>query len=165
VSAAAQVTEPEDDELARLSSRITGLEAERRAREDRIRLLEDENAWLRARLWGRYSEKTVIEISSNQRQLVFNEAEARTYQVAPEPEVAVIAEHARGKPGRRKLPGNLERIPVIYEQSEGEKVCPHDGTTLTVMDRELSEYHHFQPARAWITEEVRAWICTTPMRI
>jgi transposase len=155
VKAAAQITEAEDDELARLSSRITTLEAEQRGRAERIQLLEEENAWLRARLWGRSSEKSVIELSPDQWQLVFNEAEARAFEAAPEPEVAEIAAHQRAKPGRRKLPANLERVPVIYDLPESEKVCPHDGTTLTVMDREICEYYHFQPARAWITEEVR----------
>jgi transposase len=155
VNAAAQATEPKGDDFARLASRITSLEAEQRARDDQIQLLKEENAWLRAQLWGRSSEKSVIEISPDQWHLVFNEAEARTFQAAPEPEVTLIAEHARAKPGRRKLPGELERVPVIYDLSESEKVCPHDGTALTVMDREISEHYHFQPARAWITEEVR----------
>jgi len=58
---------------------------------------------------GRSSQKSVIEISADQWQLVFNEAEARTFQATPEPEVTTIPEHKRTKPGRRKLPANLER--------------------------------------------------------
>jgi transposase len=133
VKAAAQVTEPQDDEPARLASRVTSLEAEQRTREDRIRLLEEENAWLRARLWGRSSEKSPIEFSPDQWQLVFNEAEARTFEAAGKPAVADIAAHQRAKPGRRKLPANLERVPEVYDLLENEKVCPHDGTSLKVM--------------------------------
>ncbi len=114
-----------------------------------------ENAWLRARLWGRSSEKSVIEISPDQWQLVFNEAEARTFEAVEKSEITAIPAHERARPGRRKLPANLERVPVVYDLPKSEKVCPHDGTALEVMDREISEHYHFEPARAWVTEEVR----------
>ena len=154
---AARITELSNDDLARLSARITALESDQRAREEQIQLLKEENAWLRARLWGRSSEKSVIEqISPDQWRLVFNEAEARASEPAAiQPRTIEIAAHARKGQGRRKLPAHLERHPVIYDLPDSDKVCPHDGTTLTVMDRETSEHYHFERARAWITEEVR----------
>ena len=101
MNAVAQVTEPKDDILARPSSRITSLEAQQHVREDLIRLLEEENAWLRARLWGSSSEKSIIELSPDQWQLVCNEAEVRALEAAPEQEVTEITTHQRAKPSRR----------------------------------------------------------------
>lgn len=142
--------------LTDLRADIEALKAAAAAREDRIRLLEEENAWLKARLWGRSCERSSpIELSPDQWQLVFNEAEARTFAAAAEPETTRVAAHERVKRGRRRLPEGLERVPVIYELPESERVCPHDGTVLEVMDREVSESYHFQPARAWVSEEVR----------
>lgn len=155
VHSAAPLPETAEDQLTRLTARISALEAEQRARAEQIELLKEENAWLRARLWGRSSEKSVIEINPDQWQLVFNEAEARSFEAVAESTLTEIAAHQRAKPGRRKLPAGLERVPEVYDLPEHEKVCPHDGTALQVMDREICEYYHFQPARAWIREEVR----------
>ena len=61
---------------APLTSDTATIAARLAAREERIKLLEEENRWLKAQLFGRSSEKTpVAEVSPDQRWL-FNEAEA-----------------------------------------------------------------------------------------
>ena len=46
------------------------------AREERIKLLEEENRWLKSQLFGRSSEKTPSEDHSPDQAWLFNEAEA-----------------------------------------------------------------------------------------
>jgi Transposase C of IS166 homeodomain len=46
------------------------------AREERIKLLEEENRWLKAQLFGRSSEKTPPAEGSPDQRWLFNEAEA-----------------------------------------------------------------------------------------
>jgi transposase len=147
VQTTTQTPEENSAEPAGQSARITALEAENR-------WLKEENLLLRRRLWGRSSEKSVIEVSPDQWQLVFNEAEACAVDAPPEPEVTTIESYQR-KRGRKRLPDNLERVSDVHDLTESEKVCPHDGAALQVIGKEVSEQYHFQPARAWINEEVR----------
>jgi hypothetical protein len=70
-------TPPRDtDEFSALVARIAALEAHGNAREERVRLLEEENRWLKAQLFGRSSEKTPPEEINPDQRWLFNEAEA-----------------------------------------------------------------------------------------
>src|SRR5204863_233414 len=100
------------------------------AREERIKLLEEENRWLKAQLFGRSSEKTpAAEVSPDQRWL-FNEAETLAQAAQSAPERILIAAHERKKRGRKPLSPDLPRGEVLHDLADHEKLCPQDGTVL-----------------------------------
>ena len=142
-------------QISQLSARLSSLE---RARDERIALLEQENRWLKAQLFGRSSEKrTLEEISPDQGRLLFNEAEAiaHTPEASGAPEALRIAAHSRKKPGRKALPSDLPRIQVVHDLPEGEKRCSRDGTTLEVIGKEESEQLDYVPAKLQVLHHVR----------
>jgi transposase len=115
-STASSAPTPIDVEV--ISARLAALEASREAREERIKLLEEENRWLKAQLFGRSSEKrAATDISPDQRWL-FNEIEALSDAMPAAPETITIAAHARGKRGRRKLGTALPRIEIVHDLPE-----------------------------------------------
>ena len=108
------------------------------AREERIKLLEEENRWLKAQLFGRSSEKTpAAEVSPDQRRL-FNEAEALAQAAQSAPEKILIPAHERKKRGRKKLSPDLPRVEVLHDLADQEKVCAKDGTALERIGEEIS---------------------------
>lgn len=79
--------------------------------------LEEENALLRQRLFGRKSEQTVD--PATPQLALFNEAESVAEPAAEEGEEEVVAPtKRRGK--RKPLPADLPRIEVIHELPEHE---------------------------------------------
>jgi hypothetical protein len=92
----------------------------------RAEALQEQLNLLLAKRFGPSSEK------GDKLQLgLFNEAEAAV--VDEEDEVAVsltVPAHQRKKPGRKPLPDYIERVEVLHDLPEAEKVCPHDGTAL-----------------------------------
>ena len=125
------------------------------AREERIKLLEEENRWLKAQLFGRSSEKTpVAEVSPDQRWL-FNEAEALAQASQSAPEKILIPAHERKKRGRKPLSPDLPRIEVIHDLADHEKVCAKDGTALERIGEEISEQLDYKPAQVRVLRHVR----------
>jgi len=84
VSSAAPI--PPASELEALLARLAALESRARARDERIELLEEENRWLKAQLFGRSSEKSAAEEINPEQAWLFNEAEAlaRAAESAPQ---------------------------------------------------------------------------------
>ncbi|HEY4645493.1 MAG TPA: IS66 family transposase [Steroidobacteraceae bacterium] len=140
-SLAAQV-EHAPDEIARLSVRVA--------------LLEEENRWLKQQLFGRSSEKRSAEdIAPDQARLIFNEAEALTPAADTAAETLTIPAHERKKRGRKPIPAELPRIEVIHDLPDGEKTCPHDGTTLMRIGEETAEQLDYVPAKLRVIRHVR----------
>ena len=106
---------PTPIDVEAISVRLAALEASREAREERIKLLEEENRWLKAQLFGRSSEKrAAVEISADQRWL-FNEIEALSDAMAARLETITIPAHERGKRGRKKLSAQLPRVEIVHD--------------------------------------------------
>jgi transposase len=125
------------------------------AREERIKLLEEENRWLKAQLFGRSSEKTPhAEVSPDQRWL-FNEAEALAPAVQLAPERILIPAHSRQKRGRKPLSADLQRVEVLHDLADHEKVCAKDGTALERIGEEISEQLDYQPAQVRVIRHIR----------
>lgn len=121
----------------------------------RVSLLEEENRWLKAQLFGRSSEKTPVEERNPDQGLLFNEAEALA-QAAEQASVSVtIPAHERGKGGRKKLSTTLPRIEVVHDLPEEQKVCAQDGTALTRIGEEISEQLDFKPAQVRVIRNIR----------
>jgi transposase len=125
------------------------------AREERIKLLEEENRWLKAQLFGRSSEKTpAAEVSPDQQRL-FNEAETLAQAAQSAPEKILIPAHERKKRGRKRLSPELPRVEVLHDLADHEKVCAKDGTALERIGEEISEQLDYQPAQARVIRHIR----------
>lgn len=88
--------------------------------QSRVGFLEEENALLRQRLFGRKSKQTAD--SATPQLALFNEAESIAEPVGEEAEKEVVTPTTRrGK--RKPLPAELLRIEVIRELAEHELTC------------------------------------------
>jgi transposase len=145
-----QTTDPEA-----LAAHIASLQAHGLAREERIGLLEEENRWLKAQLFGRSSEKTPVEDASPDQAWLFNEAEALAKAAEAAPSSVTIPAHERKKRGRKKLCADLPRVEVVHDLPENEKVCAADGTALVRIGEEIAEQLHFKPAQVCVIRNIR----------
>lgn len=131
------------------------MRAQLASREERVELLEEENRWLKAQLFGRSSEKTPAEQLNPDQAWLFNEAEALAKAADTAPQSITIPAHERGKRGRRKLDAALPRIDVVHDLPEDEKVCAEHGTQLERMGQEISEQLDFKPAQVRVIRNIR----------
>jgi transposase len=120
----------------------------------RIELLEQENRWLKAQLFGRTSEKTPLAQRNPDQRGLFDEAEALAQAEVTTSRVRVPA-HERHRGGRKPLPANLPRTEVIHDLPEEQKICASDGTKLTRIGEETSEQLEFKPAQARVIRHIR----------
>lgn len=116
--------------------------------------LQEQLNLLIAKRFGRSSER------SDPRQLgLFNEAEApesfedEADEIDTDSTPAPV--HSRKKPGRKPLPEYIERVEVLHDLPEAEKVCPHDGHALERIGEEISEQLDVVPARVQVLRHVR----------
>jgi transposase len=146
---------PTPIDVEAITARLAALEANREAREERIKLLEEENRWLKSRLFGRSSERTSAAEASPDQHWLFNEAETLAQAAASAPEKILIPAHERKKRGRKKLSAHLPRIEVMHDLPDQEKRCAKDGTVLERIGEEISEQLDYQPARVRVLKHIR----------
>ena len=144
------VTENLPDNVDELKQIIRDLEA-RSSKE--IESLKEQISLLTAKLFGRRSEKSILE------QLVPGQAflpgmEIDLQAPAEEPEPVVVNKHTRRKTGRKPLPDNLPREEVIHDIPEDEKVCSC-GCPLTRIGEETHEQLHVEPAKFKVIRHIR----------
>jgi transposase len=125
------------------------------ARDERVKLLEEEVRWLKAQLFGRSSEKMPAEDRNPDQAWLFNEVEATAEATPDAPETITIPACDRAKRGRKKLSADISRIEVLHDLSEAEKVCPVDGTALERIGEETSEQLEFIPAKVRVLKHIR----------
>ena len=137
--------------LAEKDAQITCLEQENK-------LLKEEITRLRHKQFGASSEK----YNANQDEMVFDEAENPDVFEEPltaeEPEMLEVPAHKRKKSGRTKLPDDLPRVEVVYDLSEDEKFCEHEGCNghaLHHIGEEVSEQLEIIPASAQVKRTIR----------
>lgn len=143
------------DDINALKVLVRQLQEEKDTQEQRfkaeIERLHEEFRLLLAKRFGPSSEKNPA-----QQLGLFNEAEAAVEQAeAPETETVSVPSHERKKPGRKPLPDSIERVEVLHDLPEEEKVCPHDGTRLERIGEEISEQLDIIPARVQVLRHVR----------
>ena len=139
------------------------IEALKRLLEEKERLLERYKAkaeslqeqlhLLIAKRFGPSSEK-----SDKQQLGLFNEAESATdgdESESLETDLLTVPSHTRKKTGRRPLPEHIERVEVLHDLPETEKVCPHDGTPLERIGEETSEQLDIIPAQVRVLRHIR----------
>ncbi len=110
-----------------------------------------------ARRYAASSEK----IPADQFRL-FDEAEveddeADTLAQSNEEETStVVAEHTRKKKtGRKALPASLNRVEKVYEITEQDRVCEHDGKPLKEIGEVVSEQLDIIPAKIQVIRHIR----------
>ncbi len=150
---------PDDVEtlLALVVSKQSQLDEQRSQLDEqrsRIAQLEEWVRLLRSQRFGRSSERA----SSDQLGL-FNEAEqtADAVPLASDGGEAVVPvpAHERRRAGRRPLPDWMERVEVLHDLSEAEKICAADGTPLVEIGREATEQLEVIPMQVFVRRHVR----------
>lgn len=121
----------------------------------RLKLLEEENRWLKAQLFGRSSKKTAREDIHPDQALLRNHAEVRAATAETAPIRVTIPAYQRALRGRKKLDAALPRVDVIHDIAEAEKRCAADGTTLERIGEEISEQLDYQPAKVRVIRNIR----------
>lgn len=125
------------------------------AREQRIRLLEEENRWLKGQLFGRSSEQRPRETGNVEQGWLFNEAEVIAAVNAAATAAVIIPAHERQRGGRKKLAAELPRIEIVHDIPETKKRCAADGTLLVRIGEEVAEQLDYQPARLRVLRHIR----------
>jgi hypothetical protein len=104
----------------------------------RIEQLEELIRSYRHRQFGASSEQTPAQAR------LFDEGSSDDEGAVEEP--LAVKGHARTRPGRRRLSGDLRRVDVIHDLSAAEKVCADHGCELTPLGEETREQLVFTPA-------------------
>jgi len=81
-------------------------------------------------------------------------SEEPSVDTAAVPEPATDTPKRRGH-GRKGLPKNLPRVPVLHELTEVERCCPECGGLRDQIGAERSEQLDYRPASLFIAEHVR----------
>ncbi|WP_122598094.1 IS66 family transposase [Pseudomonas viridiflava] len=119
--------------------------------QSRVGFLEEENALLRQRLFGRKSEQTAD--PATPQLALFNEAESVVEATDENAEEEVVAPAKRS--GKRKpLPADLPRIEVIHELPEHELTCAC-GCRKHSIGEEISEQLEIVPMQIRVIKHVR----------
>ena len=116
-----------------------------------IDYLEEQNRLLRNELFGRRSEKGV-EIDHNQLTLFTHTVEAPETDQDPEP--IAVSSHKRKKRGRKPLPEHLERVDVVHDLSEQEKMCSC-GHPMDRIGQDECEKLDYIPAKVQVLRHIR----------
>ncbi|MNF69430.1 Transposase C of IS166 homeodomain protein [compost metagenome] len=139
------------DDPALLKQLLEQMLIERESNKGRIVHLEEENALLRQRLFGRKSEQTA-DLATPQLAL-FNEAESLAEPVDEDVEEEVVAPtRRRGK--RKLLSAELPRIEVIHELPEHELTCAC-GCRKHAIGEETSEQMDIVPMQIRVNKHIR----------
>lgn len=140
---------PDDPVL--LKQLLEQMLSERESDKGKIVHLEEENALLRQRLFGRKSEQTAD--PATPQMALFNEAESVAELVDEAVEEEVVAPtRRRGK--RKPLPADLPRIEVIHELPEHELTCAC-GCRKHAIGEEISEQLEIVPMQIRVIKHVR----------
>ena len=91
---------------------------------------------------------------------LFNEAESAIEEQIEGDEglpvdTLTVPAHERKRPGRKPLPDFIERVEVLHDLPEAQKICPHDGTPLERIGEEVSEQLDVIPAQVRVLRHVR----------
>jgi transposase len=119
----------------------TELAKENTQLKQRITLLEEMLRVQRYKDYGASSEK-----GSGQGQL-FDEAENDSLTAESEAVDIVVPAYTRKKKKRVSIPADVPREDIIHDLAEADKVCPHDGSELTLIGEETSEQLDIEPAK------------------
>jgi transposase len=73
----------------------------------------------------------------------------------PDPEAAADTKKRQRGHGRKELPKNLPRVPIVHELTDAERRCPECGEPRAQISAERSEQLDYKPASLFVVEHVR----------
>lgn len=125
-------------------------------------LLREQIKKLTRQLYGRKSEKYVLDDGFDAQSLFEQDDESIEQEPVSDSssETVTVPEHKRKKGGRKPLPPSLPRMEVIYDLATEEKQCPC-GCEMSRIGEESSEKLEMLPPQMWVLREVRyKYACT-----
>ena len=142
---AQQIIDRKDQHIAELTSKLTSAQHQ-------LRILQNQVEQLLRRIYGRRSEKL------DPNQLMFDnlilEAEEQPEQATeqpsvenPDPPPRRRMKTRRNHPGRIPIPDHLERVEIILDIPEEEKICPETSRPLKLIGWEISEKLEYRPGK------------------
>ena len=117
-----------------------------------INALEEKIRYLQGKLFGRRSEKNVV--NGGVKFYLFDEAEEVVERDSQTEEEIIVPSHKRKKPGRKPLPKDLPRVDVIHDLKEEEKVCGC-GCIKDRIGQEVCEKLDIIPAKVRVIRHIR----------
>jgi len=145
------------DDIPVLKGMVAAFSEEKRRYSEDVRRYERENKLLReqvlllkAKLFGRKTEK--LPVDGAEQQVLFDEPVESTPEKSESS--ITIPEHTRKKTGRKPLPADLPRIEIIHDINEEEKVCAC-GADKRVIGREECEKLDIIPAQIRVIRHIR----------
>ena len=139
----AELTAQKDAQIGELSRKIESLQRQ-------LTTLQHQMEQMLRRLYGRKSEKI------NPNQLMFDSiviesleqtGKEQQPETQVEQEVQVKARKASRHHGRVPIPEHLERVEIILDIPEDQKICPETGKPLKVVNIEVSEKLEYRPGK------------------
>jgi transposase len=146
----------QQEQLESFKREEKGLKVENQILRERIKKLTRQ-------LYGRKSEKYVLEDSSDQMCLFEDEdndvessqdTDCSKVLGDGSQETIIVAEHKRKKGGRKPLPVELPRVEVVHDLCAEEKQCSC-GSEMSRIGSVSSEKLEMLPAQMWVLREVR----------
>ena len=140
------------DDVDSLKGIITSQDKELHVYQAHINALEEKIRYLQSQIFGRRSEKYVVNegLQTN----LFNEAEEAEKEASAEEEKIHVPAHQRKKSGRKPLPKELPRMDVIHDLKEEEKVCAC-GCVMSRIGEDTSEKLDIIPAKMQVIRNIR----------
>jgi transposase len=116
-----------------------------------IDYLEEQNRLLRNELFGRRSEKDVC---PDHNQLTLFTPGVEAVEADQDPEPITVSSHQRKKRGRKRLPEHLERVDIVHDLKEHEKMCAC-GNQLECIGQDECEKLDYIPAKVRVLRHIR----------
>ena len=144
--------EKANDLIVEKQLQIEELTKKLQSTERKMHMLQHQVEQLLKRVYGRRSEK----LDPNQLMfdgLVLEALNQPVPQVPPELPVEQKAERKKPRtlkrrhPGRIPIPEHLERVEIVLDIPEGEKICPETGKPLKKIGEEVSEKLDYRPGK------------------
>ena len=142
------------DNVAELKQVIASYEDEKRQYQADIKILKEQVAFLRDKLFGCKSEKHPLDLNPPQLLLFDEPGDISSEQPTPSDEEIDVPAHKRKKPGRKPLPKDLPRVDVIHDLKEEEKICGC-GCQMSRIGTEESEKLDIIPAKIRVIHHIR----------
>jgi transposase len=142
-----KVIEQQHTQIEELSRQLT-------AAQRQLKTVQHQVEQLLRRIYGRCSEKM------DPNQLMFDgllldaleqPAAPHDHAATPQPDITLAGNRSsaarRRHPGRLPIPDHLERVEIILDIADEDKVCPHTGKPLKRIGWEVSEKLEYRPGR------------------
>jgi len=137
---AQQLIDQKDQQITELTKLLASTQHQ-------LKVLQNQVEQLLRRVYGRRSEK----LDPNQLMfdnLILEAAEQPVDETPPEPDPPKPRKKAkRNHPGRIPIPGHLERVEIILDIPEEDKICPETAKPLKQIGWEISEKLEYRPGK------------------